>query len=51
MLATSVYSLSDRAATAQFAGFGGIVGFPSAGCLVVIAPGQAGPQSQVRPRQ
>lgn len=33
MLATSVYSLSDKAATAQIAGFGGIVGYLSVGYL------------------
>lgn len=33
MLATSVYSLSNQAATAQIAGFGGIVGYLSVGYL------------------
>ncbi len=33
MLATSVYSLSDKAATSQIAGFGGIVGYLSIGYL------------------
>lgn len=33
MLATSVYSLSDKAATSQLAGFGGIVGYLSVGYL------------------
>ena len=33
MLATSVYSLADKAATAQIAGFGGIVGYLSVGYL------------------
>ncbi len=33
MLATSVYSLSDKAATAQIAGFGGLVGYLSVGYL------------------
>lgn len=33
MLSTSAYSLSDKAATAQIAGFGGIVGYLSVGYL------------------
>lgn len=33
MLATSIYSLSDKAATAHIAGFGGIVGYLSVGYL------------------
>lgn len=33
MLATSVYSLSDKAATSKIAGFGGIVGYLSIGYL------------------
>ncbi len=33
MVATSVYSLSDKAATAQIAGFGGLLGYLSVGYL------------------
>ena len=37
MLATSVYSLTDKAATAQIAGFGGILGYLSVGYLAAWA--------------
>ncbi len=37
MLATSVYSLTDKAATARLAGFGGIVGYLSVGYLAAWA--------------